>query len=51
MLLEENLKIYEVADRLGFETPCYFSKVFKKVEGVSPREYLQEKTVAPEPEQ
>lgn len=33
MLLEENLKIYEVADRLGFETPCYFSKVFKKVGG------------------
>lgn len=50
MLLEENLKIYEVADRLGFETSCYFSKVFKKVEGVSPREFLQEKTLAPEPE-
>lgn len=50
MLLEENLKIYEVADRLGFETSGYFSKVFKKVEGISPREYLQEKTLAPETE-
>lgn len=50
MLLEENLKIYEVADRLGFETSGYFSKVFKKVEGISPREFLQEKTLAPEPE-
>lgn len=39
-LLEEgNLKIYEIADMLGFESPFYFSKVFKKVEGMSPTEY------------
>lgn len=31
--------IYEVADRLGFENAYYFSKVFKKVCGMSPREY------------
>ena len=44
MLLEENLKIYEVADRLGFESAFYFSKVFKKVEGISPREFIQHHT-------
>ena len=41
LLLEQDLKIYEIADRLGFESAFYFSKVFKKVEGLSPREYQQ----------
>lgn len=40
LLRQGNLKIYEIADRLGFENAFYFSKVFKKVEGCSPREYL-----------
>ncbi len=40
-LLEEgSLKVYEVAEMLGFESAFYFSKVFKKVEGVSPTDYL-----------
>lgn len=47
LLLEQNLKIYEVADQLGFESAFYFSKVFKKVEGVSPREYIQSHIYAP----
>lgn len=37
-------KIYEIADRLGFESAFYFSKVFKKSEGCSPREYMQKHT-------
>lgn len=41
LLLQEDLKIYEVAEQLGFESAFYFSKVFKKVEGISPREYVQ----------
>ena len=40
LLKEENLKVYEVADTLGFESAFYFSKVFKKLEGISPSEYL-----------
>ena len=36
-----DLKIYEISERLGFESAFYFSKVFKKIEGVSPRAYLQ----------
>lgn len=30
LLLEQDMKIYEAADRLGFESAFYFSKVFKK---------------------
>lgn len=40
MLSNNNIKIYEVADHLGFENAFYFSKVFKKVSGLSPKEYL-----------
>lgn len=47
LLLEENMKIYEVADMLGFESAFYFSKVFKKVEGISPREYVQDHITSP----
>ncbi|MDO5415654.1 MAG: AraC family transcriptional regulator [Lachnospiraceae bacterium] len=50
LLLEQDLKIYEIADRLGFESAFYFSKVFKKVEGLSPREYLQNRAAEPEEE-
>ena len=42
MLLEQDMKVYEVADRLGFESAFYFSKVFKKVTGLSPREFVQQ---------
>ncbi|MCI8516751.1 MAG: AraC family transcriptional regulator [Hungatella sp.] len=41
MLLEQDMKVYEVADRLSFESAFYFSKVFKKVTGCSPREFVQ----------
>lgn len=40
MLKEDNAKIYEVADALSFGSEFYFSKVFKKIEGISPTEYL-----------
>ena len=43
MLLEGDMKIYEVADALGFESAFYFSRVFKRIDGKSPREYIQSK--------
>lgn len=45
LLDEGNLKVYEVAEMLGFESSFYFSKVFKKVEGISPSEYVNGKYV------
>ena len=39
LLAQGNLRIYEIAERLGFESSFYFSKVFKKTEGISPKEY------------
>jgi len=40
LLSNNKIKIYEVAEQLGFENAFYFSKVFKKVVGLSPKEYL-----------
>ena len=39
MMRDGDLKIYEISDLLGFESAFYFSRVFKKVTGVSPRDY------------
>lgn len=39
VLLNPNKKISEVAYDLGFEYPQYFSRLFKKQEGISPSEY------------
>ena len=39
LLRESDAYIYQIADRVGFKCPCYFSKVFKRLEGVSPKAY------------
>lgn len=31
--------MYEISEMLGFDNPYYFSKVFKKVTGISPRDH------------
>jgi len=41
ILLKPNRSISEVAYELGFEYPQYFSRLFKKKEGVSPSEYRE----------
>lgn len=42
--LEQNsLKNYEIAYRVGFQDEKYFSKLFKKLKGMSPKEYRMEK--------
>lgn len=42
MMISGDLKIYEISDTLGFESAFYFSRVFKKVTGVSPRDYMNQ---------
>ncbi len=39
ILLQPNKSISEVAYELGFEYPQYFSRVFKKQEGISPTQF------------
>ncbi len=41
LLLNGELRINEVAEKLGFDNAFYFSKVFKKYVGMSPREFQQ----------
>ena len=40
-LLRENMPVKVVAQRVGFQDALYFSKIFKKIEGCSPREYRE----------
>lgn len=45
MLNHQNLKIYEVASLLGYDNAFYFSKVFKRMEGCSPTEYINKRSL------
>lgn len=39
LLRDPNVKIYEVAEQVGFQTAAYFTYLFKKVTGTTPQEY------------
>lgn len=41
LLLQTDLRRYEVAERVGYESPEHFSKIFKKYYGISPSEFKQ----------
>lgn len=41
LLLAPNATVSETAYQLGFEYPQYFSRLFKKKTGVSPKEYIE----------
>lgn len=38
-LFAEGKMVYQVSDILGYENSTYFSKVFKKMEGITPEQY------------
>lgn len=38
-LVQTDMKIYEIAEILGFENVTYFSHFFKKNTGLSPKDY------------
>lgn len=44
LLLNTQLPIKEIADRLGFESALYFSRIFKKKTGLSPLHFRQNKS-------
>lgn len=39
MLMQADAYAYDVAEKLGYDDPYYFSKLFKRVTGFSPKEY------------
>ncbi|OAS24553.1 response regulator [Paenibacillus oryzisoli] len=39
LLLEPDLKIYDIAELVGYSTMSYFNRIFKELEGLSPNEY------------
>ena len=39
LLVESNMKIYQIGDALGYPNPRYFSEWFQKNTGISPIEY------------
>lgn len=42
LLRQTRLKNYEIAEKVGFSDPHYFSQVFKKMTGKTPKEYARE---------
>ena len=41
MLLDSSKSITQVADQLGFQYPQHFSRFFKKLAGMTPKEYKE----------
>lgn len=41
LLKAPSLKTYEVGEQVGYPDPAYFNKVFKKVTGLTPKEYRE----------
>ncbi|WP_407645396.1 helix-turn-helix domain-containing protein [Halanaerobium kushneri] len=41
LLLNSQLKVYEISKKVGYKSSNYFSQVFKKHTGNSPLEYRQ----------
>lgn len=41
LLLESNMKIYEIAVRIGYDSAPHFTRFFKKKYGITPQEYRE----------
>ena len=41
LLLQDGLSVKECAERLGFSSEFHFSRLFKRLEGMSPMRYRQ----------
>lgn len=47
LLLENNLKVYEIAEQVGYKNVDYFHKKFKKYVGISPAEFRKGQDAEP----
>ncbi len=45
LLLTPNVSISETAYKLGFEYPQYFSRIFKKKVGLSPKQFIEKSQI------
>ena len=41
-LRNPNLRIYDIGQMVGYETPQYFSRVFKELTGTTPKGFREE---------
>lgn len=41
LLLATEMKIYEIAEQIGYQTPSHFVKVFQDQEGLTPKKYRE----------
>lgn len=48
LLSQSNMKVYEVAEKVGITAPRYFNKVFKKIVGVNARDVKSQKNLQSE---
>jgi AraC-like DNA-binding protein len=45
LLRESNATVLEIALEVGYEDPSHFSRAFKRIAGVSPREYRHQQSL------
>jgi two-component system response regulator YesN len=45
LLVNEDIKIYDIADRVGYSDVDYFSRKFRSIEGMSPADYRKRNKV------
>jgi two-component system response regulator YesN len=46
LMSTSDMSIKEVGFHVGYNDPNYFSRIFKRYEGVAPREFIQRKEVS-----
>ena len=51
LLIETELSVAEIADKMGFCNSNYFNKIFKQYMGVSPLAYRKGQVPLPTPEE
>ncbi|MCJ0586345.1 helix-turn-helix domain-containing protein, partial [Enterococcus cecorum] len=42
LLLNSNFNINEISEEIGYNNTNYFSKMFKKLNGITPKEFREE---------